>query len=89
MDVGEAPGAGQEFPQNQGCPALGEHFRSQRYGAKLAISFHAVEIDPFPPPNQVQFLNLIVITIIVPSDAKIMCKGLAGHFPAKFRADDG
>jgi len=57
LDVGKAPGAGQKFPQNQGRPALGENLRSQRYGTKLAISFHAVEHDLFPVPQQVHFLN--------------------------------
>jgi hypothetical protein len=40
MDVSEAPGTGQQFPQNQGRPALGENFRGQRHGTKLAISVH-------------------------------------------------
>jgi hypothetical protein len=29
LDVGEAPGAGQQLPQNQGRPALSENFRSK------------------------------------------------------------
>jgi len=40
MNVSEAPGAGQEFPQNKRSPALGENFRGQRHGTKLAISIH-------------------------------------------------
>jgi len=60
VDVGEPPGAGQQFPQNQGSPALGENFRSQRYGAELAIPFHAEEHDLFLSPPQVHFLNFMV-----------------------------
>src|SRR6185369_2301229 len=57
VNVGEAPGAGQQFPQNQGRPALRENFRSQGDGTKLAIPFHAVEHDLFPVLQQAHFLN--------------------------------
>src|SRR6478609_5663363 len=59
MDVGKASGAGQQFPQNQWSPALGENLRSQCYGTKLAIPFHAIEHDLFPVPHQVHFLNRV------------------------------
>ena len=59
MNVSEAPGAGQEFPQNKRSPALGENFRSQRHGTKLAISFHRVEHDLILVSTQVQFVNRI------------------------------
>jgi hypothetical protein len=55
VDVGEPPGAGQEFPHNQGRPTLGENFRSQRHGAKLRISLHALKHDRIVVPTQVQF----------------------------------
>ena len=42
MDVGEAPGAREKFPQNQRRPALGKNLRGQRHGAKLRISLHAL-----------------------------------------------
>lgn len=60
VDVGESPGAGKQLPQNQGSSALGEDFRSQRYGAKLAVPSHAIEIDLFLARRQVQFLNFTV-----------------------------
>ena len=59
MDVSEAPSAGQQFPQNQRRPALGENFRGQRHGTKLAISFHAVEHGLVFVFAQVQFLNFV------------------------------
>ena len=59
MNVSEAPGAGQEFPQNKRSPALGENFRGQRHGTKLAISFHGVEHGLIVVFAQVQFLNCI------------------------------
>jgi hypothetical protein len=61
VDVSKAPGAGQQFPQNQGRPALGKNLRSQGYGTKLAIPFHAVEHDLFPVPQQVHFLNQLFL----------------------------
>lgn len=57
MDVSEPPGAGQEFPQNQRRPALGENLRGQRHGTKLRISTHALKHDRIVAPLQVQSLN--------------------------------
>jgi hypothetical protein len=47
MDVRETPRAGQQFPQNQRRPALGENFRGQRHGTKLTISLHGVSMGAF------------------------------------------
>ena len=55
MDVSEPPGAGQEFPQNQRSPALGEKLRRQRHGTKLGISVHALKHEPIIMPPQVHF----------------------------------
>jgi hypothetical protein len=55
MDVSETPGAGQEFPQNQRRPALGENLRSQRHGTKLRISLHALKHDRIVVLPQVKF----------------------------------
>jgi hypothetical protein len=57
IDVSKPPGAGQEFPQNQRRPALGENLRSQRHGTKLRISTHALKHDRIVAPLQVQSLN--------------------------------
>jgi hypothetical protein len=47
VDVGEALGARQQFPQNQGRPALGEDLRSECDGTELTIPLHAVQHDRF------------------------------------------
>ena len=57
VDVGEAQRAGQQLPQNQGCPALGENLGGKCYGTKLAIPLHAVQHDRIVVSPQVQFLN--------------------------------
>ena len=62
MNVREAPGAGQEFPQNKRSPALGENFRGQRHGTKLAISIHGVKHGLILVSAQVQFLNRILLS---------------------------
>jgi hypothetical protein len=55
MEVGETPGAGQQFPQNQGRPALGEDLRSQCHGTKLSISPHGLQNDRISVAAQAQF----------------------------------
>jgi len=63
MDIRKPPGAGQQFPENQRGPALGENFRCQRHGTKLAISLHAVEHERIFMLAQVQFLNFVHLSL--------------------------
>ena len=85
VDVGEAQGAGQQLPQNQGCPALCENLRGKCYGTKLAIPLHAVQHDRIVVPPQVQFLNYLSPL----ARQEEIFDGLARNPPPQFRAEGG
>jgi len=86
MNVSEALGAGQEFPQNKRSPPLGENFRGQRHWTKLAVSIHGVEHGRILIFAQMQFVKL---HLIISARQEKMFDSLPRDLPPKFRADNG